>query len=182
MITRSGYYRWALWSGFGFTTFAHGLLILLDAQVPSRRWIPIFLLVGFGHGLITMALIICIQAIVKSEDVAYAAATYTFVRTIGMCVGVAIGGSIFQNALSNNLDDLALPTSVANNAEAFVAILNTLDIDSPLHQAYVIAYSESFKQVFIAMTAVVGVGGLSSLFIQEFTLDKKLESTHVIRK
>ncbi|KFZ23642.1 hypothetical protein V502_01878 [Pseudogymnoascus sp. VKM F-4520 (FW-2644)] len=157
IITRTGSYRWALWSGFGFTIIAHGLLILLDAQTSSRRWIPIFLLCGFGHGLIVMTLIICIQAIAKPEDAANAAATYTFVRTIGMCVGVAIGGSIFQNALSNKLGDLALPTSVANNAVAFVAILKTLDFDSPIRQAYVIAYSHSFGQVFIAMTAIVGV-------------------------
>jgi hypothetical protein len=182
IITRTGSYRWALWFGFGSTMIAHGLLILLDAQTSSRRWIPIFLLGGFGHGLVVMTLTICIQAIAKPEDAAYAAATYTFVRTIGMCVGVAMGGSIFQNALSNKLEDLALPISVANNAEAFVAILKTLDLNSPIRQAYVIAYSYGFRQVFIAMTAIVGVGGICSLLIQKFTMDRNLESEHVIRK
>ena len=88
----------------------------------------------------------------------------------------------FQNALSNKLGDLALPTSVANNAVAFVAILKTLDFDSPIRQAYFIAYSHSFKKVFIAMAEIVGVGSICSLLIQKFTMDRRLESEHIIRK
>jgi hypothetical protein len=182
LITRSGSYRWALWSGFSFAIVAHGLLILLDAHLEARRWIPIFLLLGFGHGQIIMALVICIQAAVNPKDAAHAAATYTFARTAGMCVGVAMGGSIFQNAFSNYLHDLAIPTSGSNNAEAFAATLESLKQNHRLYQAYVIAYSHSFTQLFIAMTGIVGVGGLSSLLVQKFTMDRKLDSEHVLQQ
>jgi GTP-sensing pleiotropic transcriptional regulator CodY len=129
-----------------------------------------------------MALVICIQASVNPKDAAHAAATYTFVRTTGRCVGVAMGGSIFQNAFSHYVHDLALPTSLSNNAEAVAATLKSLKHDSLLYQAYVMAYSQSFTRLFIAMTAIVGVGGLSSLLVQKFTMNKKLESEHVIQK
>ena len=37
------------------------------------------------------------------QAIAYAAAMYTFTRTFGICIGVAVGGSVFQNELQNIL-------------------------------------------------------------------------------
>jgi hypothetical protein len=64
-----------------------------------------------------------IQAVSKVEDAGRAAAMYAFMRTLGMSIGVAIGGTAFQNAMSNKLDRLGLPESIGHNAEAFVKTL-----------------------------------------------------------
>ena len=70
-----------------------------------------------------MSLNFSIQAMADTHNVAYAAAMYTFTRTFGMCIGVAAGGAVFQNQLKKQLSDLALLTTVATDAEGFVARL-----------------------------------------------------------
>lgn len=86
----------------------------------------IFVLVGIGHGLILMSLNFAIQAMAEARNVAYADAMYTFFRTFGMSVGVAIGGTVFQNMLQVYLADQGLPQAVAYDTEDFVTVVKTL--------------------------------------------------------
>lgn len=180
-MTRFGRFRWAVWSGWAVTIAGTGLLILLDADIKAYGWALIFVFVGVGHGLVVMSLNIAIQAMAETRHVAYAAAMYIFTRTLGMCLGVAIGGTVFQNRLSKHLGDLQLPTAVATDAEAFVASIKALPRSSTEYQAYILAYSESFKNVFQVLTAVAGLAGLLSVFIKDFTMDKELDSEHVLQ-
>jgi hypothetical protein len=181
-MTRLGSYRWAIWSGFSLATLASGLLILLDENMPPSHWAPIFVCLGIGHGAIVMALVVSLQAPASTNDVAYAAATYTFLRSLGMCVGVAIGGTVFQNGMTRHLSDLGLPIEVANNAEAFVTTLISLPVGSALRNSYALAYSRSLRNVFETITAITALGLLCSLMIKRHTMDRKLGSEHVIRK
>lgn len=73
-----------------------------------------------------------IQAISSVEDAGRAAAMYAFMRTLGMSIGVAIGGTVFQNLMSAKLEDLGLPVEIAHNSEAFVAEMAVMDIDDPV--------------------------------------------------
>ena len=182
LLTRLGRYRWAIWLGFGLSTLANGLLILLNKDTPLAHWAPIFVCVGISQGAILMALVICIQATAASEDVAYAAAAYSYFRSFGMCVGVAIGGTVFQNSMTHHLRELGLPIEVAQNAEAFVATLNSLPVGSTLSNRYILAYARSFSNVFETLTAITALGLISSFMIKGHSMDKKLTSEHVIRK
>lgn len=178
LMTRWGRYRWAVWSGWAVTSAGTGTLILLDADIPTYGWVLIFILVGIGHGLILMSLNFAIQAMAETRNVAYAAAMYTFFRTFGMSIGVAIGGAVFQNMLQVHLADCGLPEAVAHDAEGFVTVLNTMPESSSEYQRYVESYSEGFKNVFELLTAVAGVAGLMSLLIKGFTMDKALDTDH----
>ncbi len=116
-----------------------------------------------------------------TQNVAYAAGMYTFARTFGMCIGVAIGGVVFQNELKNHLGDLHLPTAVAKNAEGFLASLEALPQNSTQHQAYILVYADSFKNVFEVLAAIAGLAGVLSLLIHEYPMDRALDSEHVLR-
>ena len=181
-IMHLGSYRWAIWLGFSLATLANGLLILLDENIPTAHWASIFVLLGIGHGAILMPLTISIQTTASNDDVAYAAATYTFLRSFGMCVGVAIGGTVFQNSMTYHLNDLGLPVEVAKNAEAFVSTLKSFPVRSALRNSYVLAYDRSFRNVFETITGITCLGLLSSLMIKSHTMDKKLASEHVLRR
>ena len=129
-----------------------------------------------------MSLSFSVQAMADTQNVAYAAAMYTFTRTFGMCVGVAAGGTVFQNELKKKLDDLQLPTAVVKDAENFVTTLKVLPKDSEEYQHYILAYAESFKIVFVVLTALTGLAGLLSLLIKEHTMDRVLDSEHTLRQ
>ncbi|KAI9683736.1 MAG: hypothetical protein M1822_005926 [Bathelium mastoideum] len=115
------------------------------------------------------------------KDVAYAAAMYTFQRTFGMCIGVAIGGAVFQNQLQVHLAKLQLPAAIAKNAEGFLQILKTLPKQGAEYRAFTQAYAQAFENVFEVLTGVAGLAGLLSLFIKEYTMDKGLGSDHVLK-
>lgn len=179
-ITRSGRYLWAIWLGWAMSIAGTGLLILLNVGTRVYAWVLIFTVVGLGHGLVLMSLNFSIQAMSDTHNVAYAAAMYTFTRTFGMCIGVAVGGAVFQNELKKNLGELRLPTEVANDAENFVASLMALPKASAQYQAYILAYANSFKVLFEVLTAIAVLAALLSLLIKENTLDKELDSEHVL--
>ncbi|MCJ1403034.1 hypothetical protein MMC11_006256 [Xylographa trunciseda] len=182
LMTRFGRFRWAVWLGWLVTLVGTGLLILLDVSIQTYAWVLIFVVVGFGHGLILMSLNFSIQAMADTQNVAYAAAMYTFSRTLGMCIGVAVGGAVFQNQLQTHLGDMNLPTAVATNAEGFLSTLEALPPNSTEYQQYILAYADSFKNVFEVLTALSGLAAILSLFIKEYTMDKELDSEHTLRR
>ncbi|KAN0096545.1 putative efflux pump antibiotic resistance protein [Hyaloscypha variabilis] len=166
ITTYLGQYRWAVWFGCILAGLGHGLLILLDENTPAVVWAPILVILGMGHSALIMSLICCVLATVQVEDATHAAVAYSFMRSLGLCIGVAIAGTIFQNAMYHHLGDLRLPTEVAENAEAFLE--------------FVLAYSRSFRTVFEVLVGLMGLKILASFLIQNRTLSQKLGSEYFI--
>ena len=108
-ITKLGRFRWAVWGGSWMTVLATGLLILLGKTTATVAWIFMFMICSLGHGLLLSSLNFAVQAIASSPDVAYAAAMYAFLRTVGMALSVAIGGTVFQNVLAQSSRMLDYP-------------------------------------------------------------------------
>lgn len=181
LLTKLGRYRWVLVQGWVLMILGHGLLILLDVNIPSSHWIPIFILVGISHGPTMMGVIVCIQAASPKEDVSYAASVYTFMRSLGQSVGVAIGATVFQNTMAHHLRTYSLPTTIANNAEEFVSVLKHMPLESPERKLYTSAYAQSFRNLFEVLTGFAVLGMLTSLLIKECSMNRNLESVHVLQ-
>lgn len=180
LLTKTGRYRWAIWLGWAVTILGTGLLILLDVHIRVYAWVLIFVVDGVGHGLLLMSLNFSVQAMASTANAAYAAAMYTFLRTFRMCLRVAVGGVVFQNELKKSLGELELQKAVATEAESFVGILRTMPKASAQYQAYILAYTDAFRVVFEVLVALAGLAGLLSIFIKEYTMDKALDSEHVL--
>ena len=163
------------------TVLGTGLLVLLGENTPTVAWIFIFLASGFGQGLLLSSLSFSIQAIAASRDVAYAAAMYAFLRTVGMALGVAIGGSVFQNILAQKLADGGLPVGIAQNAEGFVPQLRDLP-QGQYRNDLISAYAKSFQAVFATLTGISGLSAVVSLLLTHHSMDKELDSEHVLTK
>lgn len=164
LISRFGRFRWAIWTGWVVTITATGLLILLDAKTHTAAWVIIFLVIGFGHGLLLMSLNICTQVFADPGDNAHAAGMYTFFRITGNCIGVSIGGTVFQNYLAKHLGKLDLPVAVAKDAEAFVTKLRHFPPGSE-RAAYIHVFELTFKNVFEVLVGIAALAGIISLFI-----------------
>ncbi|KAF2096231.1 MFS general substrate transporter [Rhizodiscina lignyota] len=178
LMRKYGVFRPAIWVGWTITILSQGLLILLDADTKTWVWVVIFCVVGGGHGLILMAVGYSIQAVTDPKIVAYATAMYTFLRSFGFCVGVAIGSAVFQNRLEQELKNLHLPPGAATDSEGFVTILHSMPTSSPARHAYNVAYAKGIQTVFLVLTILAALGGLSSLFIKHRSTDKALASEH----
>ena len=94
ITSRINHFRWAIWCGWLITTAGAGLFILLDIDTKTPVWAGIFVVFGVGNGISLTSVNIGIQAISKSEDCGRAASMYTFVRSLGMSVGVAVSAPL----------------------------------------------------------------------------------------
>jgi EmrB/QacA subfamily drug resistance transporter len=176
LTTRLGRFRWAIWIGWAITSLACGLLILFEEDTRTAVWAMISAVFGIGIGMVLTSLNVAIQAISPARDSGRAAAMYAFMRSIGMTVGVAVGGTTFQNVMFIRLDELGLPREIAKNAEGYIEELHKLESDDPLlinaHDAYVFG----LHGVFWVMTGVAIIGFVTSFIIKKHSMDKGLES------
>jgi hypothetical protein len=120
---------------------------------------------GLGQGMILGALMVAAQASASSSDAAHATSMFNFSRSFGMCLGVAVGSTVFQNMLSHYLDSVGLPRSIAHDAEAYLVQLQELPDESPYRHAVLEQYSKAFQIVFAVVTGVAALGSVGSLFI-----------------
>lgn len=183
LITRLGKFRWAVWAGFAISTLSCGLLNLWDDKTKTAVWAVCLCLFGVGMGMILSSVNFGVQANVSSEHTGRAAAMYAYMRSIGMSIGVAIGGTVFQNVMKRKLQDLAVSDAedIARNAEGYVRQLKQLPIGE-MRTDIMDGYVAGFRGVWITMTALCAAGLVTSLFIKRGDLDKLLVSKFQVQK
>lgn len=181
VITRGGKYRVILWVGLAIDVLGNGLIIMWDRDISTAAWAAQMVVVGIAQGIVLNGLNFSTQATAATADVAYSAAMYTFMRSLGMTIGVAIGGSVYQNRMKHKLRIHNLPEEIATNAEGFIRTLREMP-NNRMKADIIDAYVYGFKGVFIVLTAVIGAAFVANLFIKEFSLDQILESQHVLKR
>ncbi|KAF1913359.1 major facilitator superfamily domain-containing protein [Ampelomyces quisqualis] len=173
LTSRLGRFRWAIWGGWSVTTLTCGLLLLFGTSTSMVVVYVILAVFGIGTGMVLTSVNVGIQAISRPEDCAMAASMYGFFRSLGMPIGVALAGSIFQNAMSGRLAVYGLPADIAHDSERWVYVLRTM-ANGAKKTAILGAYMDGFHTVFIMMTGVAGSALLVSLVIQKFSMDQVL--------
>lgn len=189
LIARTGRYRWAIWSGWLLSAAGVGLLVLYRADSPSRAWIPLGLASGVGLGILYPALSLCNQAAAPPADVAVAAALSAFFRNYGQMLGVAVGGTVLQNALRARLRrsaDAALAAHAAQASRDISALVETIRAmrrggDGAARGAVVAelvdAYCGSLRVLWIVVGVMACVALVASLACTKaFSLERELET------
>lgn len=182
LVGRTGSFRWAVWGGWFTTTIATGLFLLLDIDTKTPVWAAILVIYGVGHGLVLSSLNLAVQAISKAGDVAYAVAMYSFLRAMGMALGVSIGGAAFQNFMSHKLTELGLSSDLAEFAESYISELQAMPDGSPVKKDIIEAYNAGFYGLFIVMTALSGLATAISFVIKKHSMDQLSHSDHSLEK
>ena len=179
LISRTGRYRWAVWSGWAITTLGLGLLYLLDVHTSTVEWIFLNLVVGIGLGFNYSALGVTLQAATSEEDMSSAVAMFTFFRLMGQALGVVIGGVTFQDEIRTKL--LAIPSlapmanEYANDGAALAQQIKTIQ-DSNDRNMVIQVYADSLKTVWAVLCGAAGLALLTSLIITDLSLDRQFVS------
>jgi len=179
LISKTGHYRWSIWLGWSITTLGLGLLIIWTPSSSIPTWLFTELISGIGLGILFPSLLYQVQAAAKQKDVSFAAALFSFFRAFGNAVGVAIGGTIFQNQMEKNL---AKSVKFANQASALAkdaaALVQTIKDtkDSADRLVLQTAYTDSLRTIYIVMCSLAGLALVLSLLIQHFDLNQGLET------
>ena len=184
VVTITGRYRWALWSGWVLTTLGIGILYLLDLDTTIAAWVFLNLVPGIGMGLLFPSMAFSIQAASTSKDLAFAVAMFSFFRAFGQAIGVAIGGTVFQNQMKKKL--LAYPAlaskaeEYSRDASSLVQIIKKLPADSVRTQL-IQSYADSLKIVWVTMCGLSAFALILSLLTEGLDLNKPLETEQGFR-
>ncbi|THW33394.1 putative MFS transporter [Aureobasidium pullulans] len=179
LVTKTGRYRWSIWGGFFFATLGFGLQYMLAPHTSIVAWVFFSIITGIGTGLLFPGLMFGVQAATDESVVAPAMTLFTFLRTFGQTVGVAIGGVIFQNELRQQILKHPLiaahASEWASNSSALVEVLSHMQ-EGPSKVALIQSYADALQIVWATCCALAGAGLIASLFIKGYTIDRVLQS------
>jgi len=177
LVAHFGKYRWSIWLGWLCTTLGTGLLLLLDVDTSVPAWIFLNLVGGLGIGMLYPALGYGVQASSSDADMAYAVTLLAFFRNFGQTIGVAIGGTIFQNEVKKkmlNYDLLApLAEQYAQNASGLVEIIKAMP-EGLMKTQLVQSYADALKYVWLVSCICAAVAFLVSFATEELPVDREL--------
>ncbi|KAI8255549.1 Efflux pump FUS6 [Colletotrichum sp. SAR11_239] len=172
----TGRYRWSIWSGWVITTLGAGLLCLMKPGTTVPAWIWLNIPIGLGTGMLFPAMAPSIQAACEPALNGQAAAFYSFLRTFGQSLGVAVSGVIFQNAFREKLaavPDLAhLADEYSRDATIVVEIIKQMPRDA-VRAELVEAYCDALRAIWISLIAFSGFCMVLSLTIKRYSLDQE---------
>jgi MFS family permease len=97
LVKKTGRYREFIWISWALTMMGAGLLCLFKATTLTGEWICLALVFGIGLGILYPAMSFAIQAAASNADLPFVATLYSFFRCFGQILGVAVGGTVFQN-------------------------------------------------------------------------------------
>jgi hypothetical protein len=174
-VTLTGRYRWALWAGWVLTTGGMGLLWLLNPGISIPGWIFTTLVSGLGLGLLFPSMAFSIQAAVDPIYIASGVAFFSFFRAFGQTIGIAIGGTIFQNQVRQKILAYPLIAPMADvysqDATSLVGIIRGM-ADGDAKVQLIQAYADSLKIIWVVMAALAGVAMVASFFTKGYSLDQ----------
>jgi MFS family permease len=184
-VSITGRYRWAIWLGWALTILGMGLLCLLGPDTTIVQWIFLNIIAGLGTGVLFPSLSYAIQGAIDNKDVSFGQAFYSFFRAFGQAIGIAIGGTIFQNTIKSKIStyDLLAPFADEYSQDATALVIIIQAMEEGLAKTQLIqAYSDSLRIIWVVMCVLAGVAGLTSMLTKEFTLDRKLHTKQGLRK
>lgn len=173
----TGRYRWSLWSGWVITTLGAGLMCLMRPSTTVPQWIWLNVPIGIGTGMLFPAMALSIQAACEPALNGQAAAFYSFLRTFGQSVGVAVSGVIFQNAFRIRLEKIPALAHAAEeysrDATIVVDVIKRMPEGDATRAELVEAYSDALRAIWISLIAFAGFSLLISVTVKKYSLDQE---------
>lgn len=178
-VSITGRYRWAIWAGWTFTTLGSGLLLLMNPGTSIVAWIFLNLVPGLGTGMLFSSIGMSVQAAIAIQDIAFGITFQAFFRSLGQALGIAIGGTIFQNEIHRKVSTYPLLAPMAaqysQDATQLVSMIQAMPLGLARTQL-IQAYADALKVIWAVMCGLSAVAGIASLFTHAYSLDQALQT------
>jgi hypothetical protein len=179
ITTKTGDFRVLTCTGWIITTLGMGIVCLLDVQTSTLQWVFLTLCPGIGLGILYTSLVFVNQSAADDEGQSFAVSMFIFARLLGQCLGVALGGVIFQNQLSARLlaiSELA-DKAYEYSSDASSLVLTIINMEDGLEKRELVqAYADSLRIVWAVMCVLSGIALLGSFWVRPVSLDRKLNT------
>lgn len=122
-----------------------------------------------------------IQASASNKDLAFAVAMFSFFRAFGQALGVAVGGTVFQNQMKTKL--LSYPALAASaeeysrDAAALVQIIKGFPRERGDAKGQLVqSYADALKVVWVTMCGLSAVAMVASVWTVGLDMDRPQET------
>ncbi|KAF9773656.1 hypothetical protein IL306_008490 [Fusarium sp. DS 682] len=186
LIAKTGTYRPFIWAGWVLVPIGIGLMMLLEKDTETFKWVLIYLTRGLGLGILYSAQAFAAQASASNSDLPFAASFYVFCRSLGQGIGVTVGGVTFQNEFRKHIEKSSKFASKADewakDASALVKILKKSPSSMQLMKDTILdAFIKGLRTVWLALTLLACAALLVSLVcVKAKSLDRKFETEHAL--
>lgn len=166
-------YRWAIWIGWGIAALGVGLMMLFNGTTSAAISAPIGLISGIGLGMLLPSQTTAIESAASTDDeTIHAAPLHIYLTTLGQCLGILGGSSIFLNNLNSDiLSDSYLSSNVSDytkHAWSLIKVIVQLQSEQADLQADLIAvYTSALRPVWITACTVAGLAFFLNLWFLE---------------
>ncbi|KAM0344332.1 hypothetical protein ACHAPU_007690 [Fusarium lateritium] len=113
---KTGKYQGFLIGGWALLVTVFGVMTILDKDTSTPVILVITMFIGVAMGLLFPVMSIGVQAIVKKDDVGHAVSMIYVLRTMGQCLGIALGIVVFSIELARALAKMGLDSAQVENA------------------------------------------------------------------
>ncbi|KAG0278456.1 hypothetical protein BGZ95_003955 [Linnemannia exigua] len=161
LTSRWGTYKEFIVFGWFAGVLSTGLMVLFDENTGRGRMVGILLVQGVSLGAVVNTQLLAVHAQLKNPaDMALSTSLWTLLRTFGGVFGVALGGTLVQNSLSN-----------ANASKYAQNIKGIADLAPELKAPVLKAFVEGLQKFFILLAALSGIAFLASFLIKKVAMD-----------
>ncbi|KAF4964917.1 hypothetical protein FSARC_7189 [Fusarium sarcochroum] len=159
---KTGEYQGFLVGGWGLLVAIFGVMTILGQDTSSSAIVVIILVLGIAMGLLIPVMSIGVQASVEEGDVGHAISMIYVLRTMGQCMGIAIGITVFSDSLNKELKNMGLDMDQVRNT---MKIINTsVEQGGFVHEITTSAVVIALRRLWMAGSIMAGLAFVLCLF------------------
>ncbi|KAI1823150.1 major facilitator superfamily domain-containing protein [Xylaria intraflava] len=162
-VTRIGYYAPSALLGTAISSIGSGLLMTLEVDTSTARFIGYQILYGFGLGLCNQTPSLVAQTVLPKKDVPIGLSLVFFSQYFGGAIFLPIGQALLNNQLLSRLAGIPGFSPSEVQTDGATDLVNSFAAE--YHQDVLLAYNESLRTVFrvgliLATLSVLGAASL----------------------
>ncbi|GAA5798020.1 hypothetical protein HPULCUR_003418 [Helicostylum pulchrum] len=170
-ISKKGVYRPLIIIGMTLLTLCTGLLALFKAHTPISQIYGVTVIGGIGLGCLFSSTIIALQASVEPKDIAVVTGLGNFSRILGGALGVAIGSTVLNVHLAENLPKVLSPELAATVIQSASFVNDGLPEE--FKAVTIQVYVDAIQLIWFVFTPMSALGLLASCFVQHYSVRKQ---------
>ncbi|KAF5390088.1 hypothetical protein D9757_003736 [Collybiopsis confluens] len=163
VASKWGYVRTIYTCGIAIIPIGMGLMSTLNEQSSVGRIVGYSLISGFGFGSATQITMVIAQVGLPADELSTVTALIGATPTLGGTLGVAVVGTVINNAYRETVQRAAVSSymtgnsTISLNPSDVVTTISSLAQDSPAREVLVNAYVSSFRKGCYTLVAVAGL-------------------------
>lgn len=184
IITFTGRYFYVVISGYALWLTGCCLLLLWTETLPNGINILILLIMGCGVGFSFQPSMVAVQANCKKAERAVAISTRNVLRSLGGCVGIAVGSTIVSNSVLPSLKTDKAKLALSQQTIEYIRghIYDKVDVSvltAAQTQEIRSIYTDALKNYYYFLIPLMAIALITNLFVKDNglrSLDEKPES------